>query len=161
MPTTASNMDPPNTVPAAACEEDMDKPTKEYLSSLTKAQLQKRCSSIGLTNVWANKDQLVDMIIAHHNDVTPSCNDQVSPSPGNIQSESDNIVPHNEQINVEPQQSESDSANSIDNSTNRKNNDSEKSITKSEIKKLFDMLEKKDREMKETNEEIKENEHEP
>lgn len=123
MPTTVSNMDSPNTVPAAACEEDLDKPTKEYLSSLTKAQLQKRCRSIGLTNVWANKDQLVDMIMAHHNDGTPSYNmpnDQVSPAPRNSQSESDNILNHNEQINVEPQQSESDSANLLGNSINRK-----------------------------------------
>ena len=62
-----------------ATEPSMDNPTPEYLHKLTKVQLQKHSRKLGITNVWAKKEQLVEMILAKHNiETTPPCS---APSP--------------------------------------------------------------------------------
>lgn len=38
-------------------------PTREILLKTHKAELQKRCREMGLTNIWVKKDQLIDMIL--------------------------------------------------------------------------------------------------
>ena len=38
-------------------------PTREYLDQFTKTDLQKRCRELGLTKVWVNKNELIDMIL--------------------------------------------------------------------------------------------------
>lgn len=38
-------------------------PTREYLHNFHKADLQKRCRELGITKVWVNKEQLIDMIL--------------------------------------------------------------------------------------------------
>lgn len=38
-------------------------PTREYLDNLLKPDLQKRCLELGMTNIWTNKSQLIDMIL--------------------------------------------------------------------------------------------------
>ncbi|KAK3879980.1 hypothetical protein Pcinc_014960 [Petrolisthes cinctipes] len=165
-------------VPAATCEEvtgepSMENPTKEYLYNLTKLQLQKRCRNIGLTNVWANKDQLVDKIMAHHRDGAPSsCNtpssseDSSVNSPSSEQvssvslnSEGDSVHPCSEPISAVSQCSERNSATSHNNNSTA-SNDSEESIVnhnrlECEIRKLYELFEIKNCEIKHTYEEIK------
>ncbi|KAK3881613.1 hypothetical protein Pcinc_013959 [Petrolisthes cinctipes] len=52
-------------------------PTREFLNTnFHKSDLQKRCRELGLTKVWVNKEQLIDMImantpIAEENDTRP------------------------------------------------------------------------------------------
>ncbi|KAK3890367.1 hypothetical protein Pcinc_005676 [Petrolisthes cinctipes] len=165
-------------VPAATCEEvtgepSMENPTKEYLNNLTKLQLQKRCRNIGLTNVWANKDQLVDKIMAHHRDGAPSsCNtpssseDSSVNSPSSEQvssvslnSEGDSVHPCSKPISAVSQCSERNSATSHNNNSTA-SNDSEESIVnhnrlECEIRKLYELFEIKNCEIKHTYEEIK------
>ena len=38
-------------------------PTREYLDKIHKADLQKRCRELGITKVWVNKNELIDMIL--------------------------------------------------------------------------------------------------
>ncbi|KAK3889701.1 hypothetical protein Pcinc_006267 [Petrolisthes cinctipes] len=41
-------------------------PTREFLNTnFHKSDLQKRCRELGLTKVWVNKEQLIDMIMAN------------------------------------------------------------------------------------------------
>ncbi|KAK3865760.1 hypothetical protein Pcinc_028644 [Petrolisthes cinctipes] len=165
-------------VPAATCEEvtgepSVENPTKEYLNNLTKLQLQKRCRNIGLTNVWANKDQLVDKIMAHHRDGAPSSCNTPSSSEGSsvnspsseqvssvsLNSEGDSVHPCSEPISAVYQCSERNSANSHGNNSTA-SNDSEESIVnhsrlECEIRKLYELFEIKNCEIKHTYEEIK------
>lgn len=60
-----------------------DNSTKDYFNNLTKVQLQRPCRSTGLTNVWANKGQLVDMIIEQPIDGATSPTNSSSPSARN------------------------------------------------------------------------------
>ena len=39
------------------------KPTREFLSSLKKIELQKRCRQLGHHDVWKTKEQLVEMLL--------------------------------------------------------------------------------------------------
>ena len=43
-----------------------ERPTREYFSNFTKTELRKLCRQLGLTKVWQNKDQLIDMLLHHH-----------------------------------------------------------------------------------------------
>ena len=53
-------------------------PTREFLSTnFLKSELQKRCLELGLTKVWVNKGQLVDMIMAN----TPTTNQNSDETP--------------------------------------------------------------------------------
>ncbi|KAK3893521.1 hypothetical protein Pcinc_002677 [Petrolisthes cinctipes] len=44
----------------------LSNPTEDFLNkSFTKTQLQKHCRELGLTNVWVNKNALVEMLMEH------------------------------------------------------------------------------------------------
>ena len=45
----------------------IERPTREYFSNFTKTELQKLCRQLGISKVWQNKDQLIDMLLHHHN----------------------------------------------------------------------------------------------
>ena len=46
----------------------LENPTQQFLNeNFTKPQLQKHCRDIGLTKIWVNKEQLVEMILEKHN----------------------------------------------------------------------------------------------
>ena len=167
---------PTTTREVATGEPSMENPTKDYLNTITKVQLQKHCRNIGLSNVWANKDQLMDMIMAHHSDeATPPCNTS-SPSKGRSvnstpneeesdvspHSESDSIVyPRDEPISTTSLCSESDSAISESSiSTISKDSVPYESVMnhkrlECEIKKLYEWFEEKNSEIKHNYEEIK------
>jgi len=45
----------------------LQNPTRSYLNeNFTKPQLQKHCRELGLTKIWVNKEQLIDMIMEKH-----------------------------------------------------------------------------------------------
>lgn len=77
----------------------LDNPTKEYLhSNYTKAQLQDHCRTVGLSPVWATKEQLVDTIMKQHQqaDCDSASQPRESPTaslPHNTVGESPNTPP--------------------------------------------------------------------
>lgn len=46
-------------------EPSLELPTREFLESLIKVDLQKRCRELGITKIWVNKDQLIDTLLKH------------------------------------------------------------------------------------------------
>ena len=56
---TKQNMEVRGTTP----DSSQQLPTREILLKTHKAELQKRCREMGLTNIWVKNDQLIDMIL--------------------------------------------------------------------------------------------------
>lgn len=68
-----TNLAPWHTQPAA--EPSIEHPTREFLDkNCLKPDLQKRCRELGIRNIWANKSQLIEMIL-----------EKVQLEPGNMQ----------------------------------------------------------------------------
>ena len=61
-PLNASLMVAPHEQPTA--EVSIERPTREFLEkNYLKSDLQKRCRELGITNIWTNKNQLIEMIL--------------------------------------------------------------------------------------------------
>lgn len=52
---------PPHEQPTV--QPSLECPTREYLDKFLKPDLQKRCLELGMSNIWTNKSQLIDMIL--------------------------------------------------------------------------------------------------
>ncbi|KAK3876074.1 hypothetical protein Pcinc_019086 [Petrolisthes cinctipes] len=60
-------------------------PTREILLKTHKAELQKRCREMGLTNIWVKKDQLIDMILQNSHLIEKHADEQQETlSPANV-----------------------------------------------------------------------------
>lgn len=71
-------------------EPSLQLPTRENLSKVHKADLQKRCRELGLTKIWVNKDQLIEMII--NNTPSPTQNQDAVPPVANALPSLDNTM---------------------------------------------------------------------
>lgn len=74
-------------------------PTEEYLHhNFTKVQLQKHCRSLGVTNVWATKDALVEMIMQATSDQSVAdntSNTSQNSTPNTSETSDEQQVTHN------------------------------------------------------------------
>ncbi|KAK4307059.1 hypothetical protein Pmani_021151 [Petrolisthes manimaculis] len=59
-------------------------PTREFLNSCNKTDLQNRCKELGITKIWVNKDQLIDMILQSTSNHTIDTTQSVSVSPAEL-----------------------------------------------------------------------------
>lgn len=52
----------------------LSNPTREFLQTITKRDLQIHCRDLGFDSVWVNKDELIDKIIQHSRSSNPTTN---------------------------------------------------------------------------------------
>ena len=149
-------------------EPSMEHLTTEYLNKFTKEQLRKYSRKIGLKSVWANKVQLVEMIMDKHNEGAASpCstshsneNDSIA-SPTN-ESESDNeseVHPSLELNCATPQDSDNNSVSPSESDSNPGNEQQDSVVYRKqlecELNNLRKLLQVLTHKIEHSNEEIK------